>query len=76
LSGSATSSRLQQQSGASARTTACTASAASGCISANTGPLEQELDRINAVTLADLRATYDAFPIKPTTVGRLMPAEN
>jgi predicted Zn-dependent peptidase len=38
-------------------------------------PLEQELDRINAVTLADLRATYEAYPIKPTIVGRLMPAE-
>ncbi|HLO40107.1 MAG TPA: pitrilysin family protein [Phycisphaerales bacterium] len=38
-------------------------------------PLEQELERINAVTLNDLRSTYEAFPIRPTMVGRLMPAE-
>jgi predicted Zn-dependent peptidase len=35
--------------------------------------LEEELDHIRAVTLADLRATAGAFPIKPVTVGRLMP---
>lgn len=37
-------------------------------------PLEEELAKIDAVTLDDLRATHDAFPIKPVTVGRLLPA--
>ncbi len=37
-------------------------------------PLEQELDRINAVTLDDLRAVYADYPIRPTLVGRLLPA--
>jgi predicted Zn-dependent peptidase len=37
-------------------------------------PLEQELDRINAVTLDDLRSVYAAFPIRPTLVGRMLPA--
>ena len=32
--------------------------------------LEEELDRINAVTLDDLREVYKAFPIRPTMVGR------
>jgi predicted Zn-dependent peptidase len=36
--------------------------------------LEQELERINAVTLSDLRETYAAFPFRPMTVGRLRPA--
>ncbi len=36
--------------------------------------LEHELDQIRAVTLADMRATAEAFPIKPVTVGRLIPA--
>jgi len=36
-------------------------------------PLEEELDRINRVTLKDLRATYEAFPIRPATTGRLLP---
>lgn len=36
-------------------------------------PLEEELDRINSVTLDDLRATYEAFPIRPATFGRLLP---
>ena len=36
--------------------------------------LEHELDQIRAVTLADMRATAEAFPIKPVTTGRLMPA--
>ncbi len=35
--------------------------------------LEEELARINAVTLADLRAVHDEFPIKPTVIGRLTP---
>lgn len=38
-------------------------------------PLEQEIDRLSRVTLADLRATFAEFPIKPATVGRLLPAE-
>ncbi|MCC6425443.1 MAG: insulinase family protein [Phycisphaerales bacterium] len=37
-------------------------------------PLERELDRINAVTLDELRDVYKAFPIRPTMVGRLLPA--
>lgn len=36
-------------------------------------PLEVELERINAVTLDDLRDTLDAFPIKPRTMGILSP---
>ncbi len=35
--------------------------------------LEQELARIEAVTLADLRETLEAFPITPRTVGTLLP---
>lgn len=37
-------------------------------------PLEEELNRINRVTLDDLRSTFEAFPIKSTTMGRLMPS--
>ena len=36
--------------------------------------LEDELERINAVTLDDVRAVYEAFPFQPRTVGRLLPA--
>jgi predicted Zn-dependent peptidase len=36
-------------------------------------PLEDELTRINQVTLDDLRDVAGAFPIKPVTVGRLLP---
>jgi predicted Zn-dependent peptidase len=36
--------------------------------------LEEEIERINAVTLDDLRATAAAFPLRPQTSGRLMPA--
>ncbi len=36
--------------------------------------LEEELARINAVTLDDLRAVAAAFPFRPRTVGRLLPA--
>jgi predicted Zn-dependent peptidase len=35
--------------------------------------LEEELERINAVTLDDLRQTYDAFPMQPIVTGRLAP---
>ncbi|QOJ00725.1 MAG: insulinase family protein [Phycisphaeraceae bacterium] len=35
--------------------------------------LEDELSRINAVTLDDVRGVAVAFPIAPTTFGRLMP---
>jgi predicted Zn-dependent peptidase len=35
--------------------------------------LEDELDRINAVTLKDLREVGEAFPIMPVTVGRRLP---
>lgn len=37
-------------------------------------PLEDEVDRISSVTLDDLRETHKAFPIRPVTVGRLLPA--
>ncbi len=36
--------------------------------------LEDELARINAVTLEDLRRVRDAWPFEPRTVGRLLPA--
>ncbi len=36
--------------------------------------LEQELERINAVTLADVRRVLQEFPLRPRTVGRLLPA--
>jgi len=36
--------------------------------------LEEDLEKINAVTLDDLRAVYEAFPFRPRVVGRLTPA--
>jgi predicted Zn-dependent peptidase len=36
-------------------------------------PLEEELERINGVTLRDLRAVADAFPLMPQTLGRMLP---
>ena len=36
-------------------------------------PLEAELERIKKVTLDDLRAVAAAYPIKPVTVGKLVP---
>ncbi|MFN0134377.1 MAG: M16 family metallopeptidase [Phycisphaerales bacterium] len=36
--------------------------------------LEEELERINRVTLDDLREVAAAFPIRPQTAGRLLPA--
>jgi predicted Zn-dependent peptidase len=39
-------------------------------------PLEEELAKIDAVTLDDLRATHAAFPIRPVTVGKLLPDED
>ncbi len=36
--------------------------------------LEEELAKIQAVTLDDVRAVYEAFPFKPRTVGHLRPA--
>jgi predicted Zn-dependent peptidase len=36
-------------------------------------PLEHELDRLAAVTLKDLHAVHEAFPMTPVTVGRLLP---
>lgn len=38
--------------------------------------LDEELARIEAVTLDDLQAVYEAFPFKPRTVGRLRPANH
>ncbi len=35
--------------------------------------LEEELERINAVTLDDLRAVHQAFPFAPRTTGMLRP---
>ena len=36
--------------------------------------LEEELDAINAVTMNDIHALCEAFPLKPRTVGRLAPS--
>lgn len=36
-------------------------------------PLETELERITKVTLDDLRAVATAYPIRPVTVGKLVP---
>ncbi len=36
--------------------------------------LDEELDRINRVTVADLRRLAEEFPLKPVTEGRLLPA--
>ena len=36
-------------------------------------PLEQELDRLAAVKLRDLRDVHEAFPMTPVTIGRLLP---
>jgi predicted Zn-dependent peptidase len=36
--------------------------------------LEEELERINAVTIDDLLAVWSAFPFAPRTVGRLLPS--
>jgi predicted Zn-dependent peptidase len=38
-------------------------------------PLEQEVDRLARVTLDDLREVHSMFPIRPRTIGRLLPAE-
>ncbi|MEM1331145.1 MAG: pitrilysin family protein [Planctomycetota bacterium] len=37
-------------------------------------PLEDELTRINSVTLDDLRSTFEAFPLRPRTLGTLTPS--
>ena len=36
--------------------------------------LEEELEKINAVTLADLRDVHEAFPLRPVVIGHLKPA--
>ncbi len=36
--------------------------------------LEEELATINAVTLDDIRAVYEAFPMNPRAFGRVIPA--
>ncbi|MCA9310781.1 MAG: insulinase family protein, partial [Phycisphaerales bacterium] len=38
-------------------------------------PLEEELARINAVTLDGLRDVFRQYPFSPRTLGRLLPAE-
>lgn len=35
--------------------------------------LDEELERINAVTLEDMRALAEEFPLRPVTTGRLIP---
>jgi predicted Zn-dependent peptidase len=35
--------------------------------------LEEELERINAVTVADVRRVIDEFPMRPRTIGWLLP---
>ena len=41
------------------------------------GPvLEDELARMSEVTLEELRAVHDAFPIRPRVIGRLTPASS
>lgn len=37
-------------------------------------PLDEDLARINSVTMDDIRAVHDAFPLVPKTFGRLLPA--
>lgn len=37
-------------------------------------PLEEELDLIQRVTLAEVKETCKAFPLRATTLGRLLPA--
>jgi predicted Zn-dependent peptidase len=37
--------------------------------------LNEELERMRAVTVRDLRECLAAFPVRPVTVGRLLPAE-
>jgi predicted Zn-dependent peptidase len=39
-------------------------------------PLEEELDRMSKVTVADLKRVAAEFPVEPITYGRLMPAGN
>ena len=36
--------------------------------------LQEELDRINAVTISDLRHVADQWPLAPITTGRMVPA--
>lgn len=36
-------------------------------------PLDEDLARINSVTMDDIRAVHDAFPLSPRTFGRLLP---
>jgi hypothetical protein len=36
--------------------------------------LEQEVERISRVSIDEIRDVSSRFPIKPTTVGRLLPA--
>jgi predicted Zn-dependent peptidase len=36
--------------------------------------LEEELERVNAVTLDDVRSLIEHFPLRPRTVGRMLPA--
>ncbi len=37
--------------------------------------LDSELEKINAVTLDDLRAAAEAFPLKPVVIGHLTPGD-
>jgi predicted Zn-dependent peptidase len=35
--------------------------------------LEEELSRINAVTVEDVRRVFEQYPLRPRTVGWLLP---
>lgn len=37
-------------------------------------PIEEELARIESITIDDLKATHAAFPIRPRTIATLLPA--
>ena len=39
-------------------------------------PIEQEMDRIEKLTLKDLRDCLKEFPLNPIVVGRLLPSKN
>ena len=39
-------------------------------------PIEQEMDRIEKLTLKDLRDCLKEFPLNPVVVGRLLPSKN
>jgi hypothetical protein len=50
------------------------AGAAPGRTTAQYRPLERELELIDRVSVADIKALAAAFPLSPKTVGTLLPA--